>query len=275
MVMNVNLLESWNLNCMCAPKTADDKADEVVAKQPRGLHKGMVELAETFKIVVLPAWTDIDLADLYPATNHVESWNTLVVGKDKNYIMVNIGDVHAQIPGSDKLINRKGTNVLPEQLDRIFSKIWDETFSHNKLQFCMMWNSVLYFVNTWALKNAGGKSVGAVMFMRSFENLPELIYGENEDGTMSPKGFRSCEMGTPPHPTGFRTSEDGTRTRGFVSSDDTTRKWCGPHSGSFRMSEDGVRPRGPATAADALRAWGSGELASQSAASVPVSAAIR
>lgn len=191
MVANLNIWESLNLTCVCPSRGpcgtgADDDA-EVVSKTKAPAAAAKPSPAATaatadrpphddVKVTLMPAWNDIHLADLYPATNRVELWNTLIVGRRKNYILCQMGDPHARIPDGEKLLNRRGTNVIPEELETVLSQIWEDTFAKDKLQFCMIWNGVLYFVNTWSLRNVDDAVVGAVMVMRAFDNLPRMTY---------------------------------------------------------------------------------------------------
>jgi hypothetical protein len=105
---------------------------------------------------------------LYPLTDHVELWSTLVVGNDKTYILSNINDCELYFP-REKLLNRKDTSILPHELSTFFDAIWDRTLIGTQLQFYMVWMGRVYFVNTYPFRNGKGKVIGAIMFIRPFD----------------------------------------------------------------------------------------------------------
>jgi hypothetical protein len=142
--------------------------------------------AAAHKISILPIIPNFDIDNLYPLTDHVELWNIFVVGNDKTYILANIKDPHICLPQVDRLANHKGNNILPEELVMAFDSVWTKTLAGMQLQFYMVWNGKLYFVNTYPLFNGQSKVIGAILFMRAFETMPETRFDAPE-GYMVPQ----------------------------------------------------------------------------------------
>lgn len=161
-MFNCNIFESLYLSCFCYREKKDD------------LHGDIYKVSKEYKITILPITHNIDIDNLYPVTDHVELWNIFIVGNDKTYILANINDKHINIPNNDKLLNHKAENLLPDELRKIFDKIWDKTLSGKQLQFYMVWNSKLYFINTYPFFNGKAKTIGAILFMRMFESMPDI-----------------------------------------------------------------------------------------------------
>jgi hypothetical protein len=127
-----------------------------------------------FKISILPINNHFDIENLYPLTDHVELWNIFIVGNDKTYILASVKDPCITIPGADDLLNHRGNNRLPVELNEFFNTIWDKTLNGKQLQFYMVWSGRLYFINTYPFLNGKGKVIGAALFMRAFETMPEM-----------------------------------------------------------------------------------------------------
>jgi hypothetical protein len=161
-MFNCNIFESLYLSCFCYRETKDD------------LDGDIYKVSKEYKITILPITHNIDIDNLYPVTDHVELWNIFIIGNDKTYILANINDKHINIPNNDKLLNHKAENLLPDELRKIFDKIWDKTLSGKQLQFYMVWNSKLYFINTYPFFNGKAKTIGAILFMRMFESMPDI-----------------------------------------------------------------------------------------------------
>ena len=157
------------LNCFRRPRDADER--KTMARQ-LSTGRELVDVSERYNITTLPVMTGRELVDLYPPTNHVECWNVLIVGKHKNYILVNLKDV--RIPNSERLLNQQGDPFLPRQLRDFFNHVWDKTLAGEEMQFFMLWSGKTYFVNTYRFVNGAQDVIGAIMFMRLLELMPDL-----------------------------------------------------------------------------------------------------
>jgi hypothetical protein len=135
--------------------------------------------AQKYNIRTLPVIFGKELTDLYPPSNHVEKWSTLIVGKHKDYILANINDI--DIPFASEMLNRKSSDMLPDEINRFFNHVWDNTLSGNELQFFMLFNNRTFFVNTYHLLNGEHQIIGAVMFMRSLDVMTNLITKQERD----------------------------------------------------------------------------------------------
>lgn len=140
------------------------------------LDKKIYNVSREYKISILPITPNFDIDNLYPLTDHVELWNTFVVGNDKTYILASVNDPHIVIPRVDDLPNNRGKNMLPDELYIMFDTLWTKTLQGKQLQFYMVWNSKLYFMNTYPFFNGKGKVIGAILFMRAFETMPETRF---------------------------------------------------------------------------------------------------
>lgn len=174
-MLNINIFENFDLKCICfqKPKTEDD------------LDRKIYNVSKEYKISILPITPNFDIDNLYPLTDHVELWNIFIVGNDKTYILANINDPHIVIPHKDHLPNRQGQNILPGELLIVFDSVWTKTLQGKQLQFYMVWNSKLYFINTYPFFNGKGKVIGAILFMRAFETMPETKFSTLEGYLMS------------------------------------------------------------------------------------------
>ncbi len=130
-------------------------------------------VASKHSIVILPVWVDDDIDDtnLYPETNHVETWNIFVVGSDKTYILSYVQNPLTQVPNHEMLLNHKSDNIIPGEMQEFFDAVWDQTLMTNSLQLYVSWNGYMFQVNTYPLINELQVVVGAVMFMRSFNHM--------------------------------------------------------------------------------------------------------
>ena len=182
MVFNFNLFESLNLNFSCCKKPKVTEFDG-------GLDKRIYDVTREYKVSILPITPNFDIDNLYPLTDHVELWNIFIIGNDKTYILANIKDPHIIIPNHKDLTNHQAKNILPMELEKVLDCIWDRTLKGNKLQFYMVWNGKLYFINTYPFHNGKNKVIGAVMFMRAFETMPEAKFTETADGMLKPVRF--------------------------------------------------------------------------------------
>jgi hypothetical protein len=140
---------------------------------PQGVN---VDVGDNYNIITLPVMTGRDIADLYPPTNHVEDWSILIVGKQKNYILAHLNDLH--VPNADCLPNNTGDRFLPKEVNSYFNQVWDKTLAGNELQFYMVMNGKTYFVNTYRFVNRSSETVGAIMFLRQIDLMPNLSFNE-------------------------------------------------------------------------------------------------
>ena len=220
-MLNFNLFE--NINLTCAPNLFGSKkkiSDD-------GLDRNIYNVSKEYKISILPIIPDFDIDNLYPITDQVHKWSILIVGNDKTYILASIKDPHITIPESEDLPNHTGNNILPEELTKFFDSVWTTTLTGKQLQFYMVWNGKLYFVNTYPFFNGKKKVIGAILFMRAFDTMPPSRFttlegyivpqkrsidgpSKSMDGTKSPtandnaaKAFRALigytEMNSMPH----------------------------------------------------------------------------
>lgn len=176
----LNLTESISMvfNCFCA-KTKEDEESK--------LDKKIYHVSKENRISVLPITPNFDIDNLYPITDHVELWNIFVVGIDKTYILSSVNDPHIRIVNSAELLNKKATGILTPDLTAFFDSVWDRTMIGGKqLQFYITWNGRLYFINTYPFLNGKHNVIGAILFMRAFDSMPEtkyaLIDGFNSNG---------------------------------------------------------------------------------------------
>lgn len=165
-MLNINIFENIVLKCFCFQKNKED--DE--------LDRKIYNVSREHKISILPITPNFDIDNLYPLTDHVELWNIFIIGNDKTYILANINDPHIVIPQKEQLPNRQGQNLLPEELFIVFDGVWTKTLQGKQLQFYMVWNSKLYFINTYPFFNGKAKVIGAILFMRAFETMPDARF---------------------------------------------------------------------------------------------------
>lgn len=140
------------------------------------LDKRIYQVSREHKISILPIVASYDIENLYPLTDQVHLWNTFVVGNDTTYILANICDsavAQGEYIDQGTLLNKKGNGIIPTDLSQFMDAVWDKTLSGKQMQFFMVWNARLFFTNTYPLFNGSSKVIGAVMFMRSFDSLPQ------------------------------------------------------------------------------------------------------
>lgn len=197
-MLNFNLFETITLkfSCFgCCGKKTDEEIEDETHIAARGkenpkdsyeLDKNIYKVTREYKISILPITADFDIENLYPLTDHVELWNIFVVGNDKTYILANVNDPHILIPNINALPNKQAQNILPDELITVFNGIWSKTLTGKQLQFYMVWNSKLYFVNTYPFFNGKNVVIGAIMFMRAFEKSVEPKFVTTLDGINVP-----------------------------------------------------------------------------------------
>jgi hypothetical protein len=142
----------------------------------------LYNVTSEYKISILPITPNFDIQNLYPITDHVELWNIFIIGNDKTYILANSNDPNIVIPKINELPNHKGQNILRDELTKILDTIWDRTLTGKQLQFYMVWNGKLYFINTYPFFNGKSKVIGAILFMRTFETMEDEVR-KSTDGT--------------------------------------------------------------------------------------------
>ena len=169
---------------------------KTIRQKELDLDRKIYNVSREYKISILPITPKFDIENLYPISDKVHLWSTLIIGNDKTYILANIKDPHINIPESVHLENKTGTNILPHELNKFFDSIWDKTLTGKQLQFYIVWNAKLYFINTYPFFNGRGKVIGAILFMRAFETMPETRF-TTLDGYLVPVR-RSTEEKIPP-----------------------------------------------------------------------------
>ena len=182
-MLNLNLCENINLMCKCFPWFGKKRGQRNFYDD--GLDRNIYQVSREYKISILPIIPNFDIDNLYPLTDHVELWNIFIVGNDKTYILASINDPHICLPQAKDVANHKGNNILPDELVVVFDSVWSKTLSGKQLQFYMVWNGKLYFINTYPFFNGQGKVIGAILFMRAFETMPETRF-ETLDGYIVP-----------------------------------------------------------------------------------------
>jgi hypothetical protein len=201
-MFNCNLFENIDFNCFWFSSKA--KGNKSKNNKDCDLEKKIFDVSKEYNISILPIQNNVEIENLYPPTDHVELWNTFIVGCDKTYILANVNDDHIRIPHLDLLPNRKGLNLLPDELSNVFDKIWDKTLTNTKLQFYMTWNGKLYFINTYPFLNGKQKVIGATLFMRAFEKMPEahfdngnLVVDKSPTGTKTNRDSNQLNLSHP------------------------------------------------------------------------------
>ncbi len=196
--LKLNIKSCFGKNVPRVTKLSDD-----------GLDRNIYNVTREYKISILPIIPDFEIDNLYPLTDHVELWNIFIVGNDKTYILANVNDPHIVVPNAESLPNHSGINILPNELSVVFDSVWTQTLSGKQLQFYMVWNGKLYFINTYPFFNGKKKVIGAILFMRAFESMPPDIRFTTMNGYIVPVK-RSIDEG-PRSTDGQRVSDNGQR----------------------------------------------------------------
>ena len=157
-------------NCFCNnPRVKQDDQ-----RRKRGsFERNIYDLGEKYNICVLPIQQTFELDNLYPQTNQVHDWTTLVVGKDKTYVLTHLGSI--SFANSEQLVNNKGPGIIPKELQDFFDPLWDETLAGTNLQLFLVIDGLTYFMNTFSFKNNRGVVIGACMFLRLFNTIPNVF----------------------------------------------------------------------------------------------------
>ena len=163
---SVSIIENLELNCIFPwKKKKKDKLKPI---------DHLINVSEKYNLNILPISSEYVLENLYPITDRVNEWNTFIIGNDKTYILSNLGDnVNLRLKEENcDIVDTRG-NKLPLEIFEFFDKVWTHTLDGKNLQFYMVVKGVLYFINTYSLKNTNSKIIGAIMFMRNFDTLPK------------------------------------------------------------------------------------------------------
>jgi hypothetical protein len=172
----ITLFENLNFNIFCRPKKRRKTKEDAM--------ENLYRVSKEYKLSILPISNTYELDNLYPITDRVKEWNTFVIGNDKTYILANIGDKKINLNSTDlNIVDTKGSK-LPNELFRFFDNVWTHTLEGKQLQFYIVLNGKLYLINTYCLRNENKKVIGAIMFMRDFDTLPET-YNQNISHTMN------------------------------------------------------------------------------------------
>ncbi len=165
-MLNINLLESLTLKCSCMKKPKTKGED----KEENDVDSKIYDVISKYNVSILQMPHNHEITNLYPNNGDVTLWNIFVIGSDKTYILADVRDPDSKIPNSNRLLNHQGINIIPDDLFKILDSIWDKTLLGKQLQFYMVWNDKLYFVNTYPFFNKRNYVIGAIMFMRKFES---------------------------------------------------------------------------------------------------------
>jgi hypothetical protein len=141
------------------------------------LNQQLYNVSKKYKISILPIVSGFNLDNLYPLTDQVQFWNIFIVGRDKTYILASCKNI--KIPNTEQLLNKTADGILPDELREFFDPIWDKTLKGSQLQFYIVFNSSTYFVNTYPFYNDRKRVIGAIMFLRLFETMPDVYYMNN------------------------------------------------------------------------------------------------
>lgn len=159
----VSLIENLNVFFKCVFPSKIERVKKSIRENTRDIPS----------IVILQIKDTVDIENLFPITNHVALWNSFVVGKNKEYILVSVNDELKELIIRDKLLNNTGENILPKDLNDFFEYLWRTTiYDSINLQLYMLYQDSVYLVNTYSLKNAKNNVIGAVGFMRKVKNMP-------------------------------------------------------------------------------------------------------
>jgi hypothetical protein len=130
-------------------------------------------LSKKHNISILPILNSYEIQSLYPETSQAHTWSTFIIGKDKTYALTNKYDFNIE-SSYNKLFKRTSNGQLHDDLLEFFDPIWERTLKGQQLQFFMIYCSIIYFVNTFALRNDSYNIIGASMFIRSLETMPTI-----------------------------------------------------------------------------------------------------
>ena len=140
-------------------------------------YQSIYEQAQASNILLIPATNIQTLKSLFPETNHVHLFSILVVGKNREYILVKLnGDL--RFNGQEKLVNNKQNDSMPTEIRKVLDGVWDKTINDAKsLQFLMVYKGICYLCNSYPFLNESKEVIGAICFLRNIDliqNAPRL-----------------------------------------------------------------------------------------------------
>jgi hypothetical protein len=150
-------------------------------------------LSNKHNISILPVVNSYEIQSLYPETNNTHTWSTFIIGKDKTYALTNKYDFNIE-SSFNKLFKRTGNGQLHEDLLEFFDPIWERTLKGQQLQFFMIYCSIIYFVNTFALRNDSYNIIGASMFVRSLDTMPTISSSNLSTSTQVDTSFKRLSL---------------------------------------------------------------------------------
>lgn len=161
----------------------------------RVFSKEVLDTSKRFNITILPIKPHIIIKNLYPTTNMVEKWSTLIVGNDKTYILCNLNEGLKDVVDNKDLLNRQGLNILPNDLNLFLNSIFDMTLKNKKLQFFMIYKNKIYFVNTFPFTDDDDNKdvIGAICFIRAFEGMSHIKFND-QDHFINPQIRQSIDI---------------------------------------------------------------------------------
>jgi len=155
-----SVIEQFIINCNCFfPSRAKTRRQNELDRQ-------LKDNNGKYDIHLIKVDENFSITNLYPITDEVHKWSIFIIGNDKTYIHASIGEF--KFPHADNLMNKRGTNILPNELNEIFEPLWIKTLNGDQVQMYMIVSQKLYLVNTYPLFNANRQVIGAVMFIRPF-----------------------------------------------------------------------------------------------------------
>jgi hypothetical protein len=169
MSINVPIFTCNNLVLDCfrgAPDSEDESNEE---------NRSMTD--ELCVLPVDPA--HVTIRNLYPMHNHVQSWNTFIVGTDMTYVLANITSLPPSVvlPSeeiskkrdvSKVLLNHRAGGKLNRRFSEFLQPIWNSALDGSATQVFAMIRNVTYLVNAYPLRAADDHIVGGVMFLRPY-----------------------------------------------------------------------------------------------------------
>jgi hypothetical protein len=164
-VDNLHKMCHFLFKCCYETKLGKQKSEENILK--------IQALSKKHNISILPIMNSYEIQSLYPETSQAHTWSTFIIGKDKTYALTNKYDFNIE-SSYNKLFKRTTNGQLHDDLLEFFDPIWERTLNGQQLQFFMIYCSIIYFVNTFALRNDSYKVIGASMFIRSLDTMPTI-----------------------------------------------------------------------------------------------------
>lgn len=182
--MNIPIITCNNMVLDCFFGGGRDRSHRDMSRQVRQLSEAYEKTG--YDVFVLPVdHAKFQVDNLYPVSNHVDTWNTFVVGNDGTYILANantlalspedyrengddVSDATRRV--ADALLNRKAGGLLEPGLTTFLQPIWDVTLKDGgaPIQVFIVVRNQTFILNTYPLRRHDGHVVGGVMFIRFF-----------------------------------------------------------------------------------------------------------